>query len=176
MRRNGLWIIPLLLLYAHGSMAEVRVPEDSDKTSRRAENQLSNMLVGSWRLVSWIVHHPDGRIEHFMGENPTGLLIYDRSGNMSVQIMDSFRPNFEAGYSGTNLAELKEIFNGYLAYFGNYTINETEKTVVHHVKGITNPTFYGADLVRYFDLTGDQLVLSVGKDRKNNLVWMRFKE
>lgn len=178
MRRIGLWIIPLLFLYAHGSVAEVQVkePERSAKTSCRAENQVSTKLVGSWRLVSWISHQPDGTIKHTMGENPTGLLIYDRSGNMSVQIMDSFRPDFEMGYSATNLEELKKIFDGYLAYFGTYTIDETQHAVVHHVKAITNPSFYGADLIRYFDLSGDQLVLSLDKDKKNSLTWVRIKD
>lgn len=179
MSKAGLWIVLLLILHAQDVRANehVSVPGQLAQTSAQtADKRANTKLTGSWRLVSWISRQPDGTLKHVMGENPTGLLIYDSSGNMSVQIMDSFRPDFEMGYSATNLEELKKIFDGYLAYFGTYTIDETQHAVVHHVKAITNPSFYGADLIRYFDLSGDQLVLSLDKDKNNSLTWVRIKD
>src|SRR5260221_1333512 len=51
-------------------------------------------LVGTWRLVSIETLRSNGEVIYpFYGKHPEGLLIYDPSGWMSVQIVDqqSFR-------------------------------------------------------------------------------------
>ena len=179
MKRFGLWIIPLMLFYAAGSGGAdtlAKNPENSPPAGSRSESSVNAKLVGSWRLVSWVARQPDGTVKHTMGADPIGFLIYDGFGNMSVQIMDSFRPGFERGYAGTTLEELKSIHDGYLAYFGTYVIDEKQHAVVHRIKAITNPNYYGADLVRYYELSGDRLVLSLDKDKLNSLTWARIKE
>ena len=171
MSRFSFWIISLVLFYAPGSGADTlaKNPENSAQTSNRFESPVSAKLVGSWRLVSWVARQPDGTVKHTMGADPIGFLIYDSFGNMSVQIMDSFRPGFERGYARTTLEELKSVYDGYLAYFGTYVIDEKQHAVVHRIKAITNPNYYGAGLVRYSELSGDRLVLSLGKDKMNSL-------
>jgi len=54
-------------------------------------------LIGTWKLVSVETLRPSGEISHeWMGRNPTGLIIYDPTGHMSVQFMRDPRPTFEA--------------------------------------------------------------------------------
>ncbi len=43
-------------------------------------------LVGTWRLVSCVRWSGD-RVEHPLGEQPVGLLLYTEDGWMSVQLM-----------------------------------------------------------------------------------------
>ena len=44
-------------------------------------------FIGAWRLVAFEEEGPDGELIHPYGKDATGLLIYDPSGRMSVQIM-----------------------------------------------------------------------------------------
>lgn len=132
-------------------------------------------LVGTWELQSWKQHKKDGSTIYPMGETPVGLLIYDKLGNISIQIMDDFRPTFEAGYDQTSLEELKSVYKTYSAMFGRYTIDTAAKTVGIEVRAITNPSYLSSELTRYYDLKGDTLTMSFDKKRTNSTVWKRVK-
>jgi len=80
------------------------------------------------------------------GENPRGVIIYDKSGNMSGQIMPS--PWTE---TDTKLT--------YIAYFGSYKINESEGIVEHQVEGSLNPKMIGINQIRYFSFQDGKMVL-----------------
>lgn len=177
MRMLRLWIIPLLFLSAceNNEKAQARDDKQSKQTSDQSQSRVSTEFVGSWKLISWISNQSDGTVKHNMGENPVGLLMYDKLGNMSVHIMNSFRPIFEMGYAETSIDELKEVYEGYIAYFGKYTVDETERTITHHADGITNPGFVGAKLVRYYELSEDKLVLSTDRNKTSRLTWLRIK-
>ncbi|GMR17855.1 MAG: hypothetical protein BMS9Abin33_0249 [Gammaproteobacteria bacterium] len=132
-------------------------------------------LVGTWELVAWKHRQADGTTKYPMGETPVGLLIYDRLGNVSIQIMDDFRPTFESGYDQTTLEELKSVYKTYAAMFGRYTVDTSTKTIGIQVRAITNPNYLSAELTRYYKLKGDLLTLSLDKKRMNNTVWKRVK-
>src|ERR1700736_748300 len=54
-------------------------------------------LIGAWRLVSIQIIGPNGpMIDPFYNAGPTGVLVYDPSGWMSVQIAGQHRPSMEA--------------------------------------------------------------------------------
>ena len=60
----------------------------------RSESEGANRVVGMWRLVSIV---QEGEQAPNRGPRPTGLIVYDASGQMSVQIMpDRIRPKFAA--------------------------------------------------------------------------------
>lgn len=44
-------------------------------------------FVGAWRLVAFQEEKPDGEVIYPYGKDAAGLLIYDASGRISVQIM-----------------------------------------------------------------------------------------
>ena len=48
-------------------------------------------FIGAWRLVAFEEQTPNGEVVYPYGENAAGLLIYDSSGQMSVQIMKRAR-------------------------------------------------------------------------------------
>lgn len=135
----------------------------------------SARLVGSWKLVSWQTKHTDGSTDYPMGESPAGLLIYDARGNMSLQIMDDFRPAFSQGYEKTTLDELKEVYKTYAAMFGHYSVDPSARTVSIEVQGITNPNYMSSTLTRYYTLKGDTLVMAFDPKGMNSTTWKRIQ-
>src|SRR3989454_12381317 len=61
-----------------------------------AESQSGPSLLGTWRLVSYEARDPEGRVQYPLGENVSGLLVYDGGGNMSAHVMRNDRPFFAA--------------------------------------------------------------------------------
>ena len=118
-------------------------------------------LVGTWRLLSYEARDSEGRVQYPLGERLTGQLIYESGGNMSVQVMTDGRPLFAANDSahGTD-AEVRTAFDGYTAYFGNYTVDAPALTVTHHIRGCSYPNWVGTDQRRHYELNGDRLLLS----------------
>jgi Lipocalin-like domain len=51
-----------------------------------------------------------------------GIIMYDNSGHMSVQIVNSNRPAFPNGRSRATDKEKADAFDSYIAYYGTYTI------------------------------------------------------
>jgi len=54
-----------------------------------------------------------------------------------------------------------QILSGYEAYFGTYTVDETNHTVTHHLEGALTAADVGRNLVRQFQISGDQLTIVV---------------
>ncbi len=108
---------------------------------------MTDLLLGTWRLVSFVGRGADGREANTFGPAPRGYLMYDKGGRMSVHIARSERPVADEG-------------GAYFGYFGSYTVDESAATVTHHVEGSSNSDFAGTDQRRYFTLAGDRLVLS----------------
>lgn len=148
-------------------------------------------FAGMWRLRSFEQLSPNG-VTYPFGKDVSGLIVYDPSGLMSVQLARSPMPRFsnsdsepgdpfkEPVYSGeaagSGLNELERVFDSYLAYFGSYTLNWADQTVTHHVEGSNRPSFVNRKLVRAFDFSGDLLSLSPPAPDPVSvvLVWQRI--
>jgi|SRR4051812_3802603 hypothetical protein len=135
-------------------------------------------VIGAWKLLSIEDRKSSGEVIHWMGDKPTGLIIYDRSGYMSVQFMRDPRPVFSAAYNQATFEEVKNAYEGYFAYFGTYRVDESNGVIIHHLQGSLRPQEVGIDYDRYFQIDGDLLILTMsvpGKDqgRKRTLVWTR---
>ena len=137
-------------------------------------------FVGTWKLVSSEFRRSDGEVTYPMGRNASGMLMYDASGHMSVQIIRPDRPTFASGdqLKGT-LEEIKSAFEGCVAYFGTYEVNEEKGSVTHHVEGSSFPNWVGTDQRRFFEFYGNRLTLSTppapfgGEHVTALLVWER---
>jgi hypothetical protein len=138
------------------------------------------VVVGSWRLVSNDEHRTDGTVLPVWGSHPAGRLVYDAGGRMSIQLMDPRRGRFASAdrLAGTT-DETKQAFDGYLAYFGSYTVDAAAGTVTHHVEGSLFPNLIGSDQRRSFVISGNRLTLTtppiLGGGRRSSyvLVWQR---
>jgi len=118
-------------------------------------------LVGTWRLVSYEARDSKGQIQYPLGEGVSGQLIYDAAGNMSAHVMRNDRPLFAANDSarGTD-AEVRAAFEGYTSYFGTYTIDSKNETVIHRVQCASYPNWIASDQLRYYKFDGSRLSLS----------------
>ena len=97
-------------------------------------------FAGTWRLLECYGSWSDGRVSYPYGENPEGQLIYDGHGSFSGQIVASGRPAFQSGnlLKGTT-EEIKTAFEGYIAYYGSYEVDEANSQVTHQVVGALFP-------------------------------------
>ena len=131
--------------------------------------RLAQKLVGTWRLVSYMDTDPSGRVTYPFGEKPRGYFVYDTTGHLSVQIMRMQSQSvFAAGDDdkGTD-AEVRAAYDGYVAYFGTYRVDETNSIVIHVVEGSLKPSYTGTDQPRPFKLDGDILVIQA-RDKEGN--------
>jgi hypothetical protein len=123
---------------------------------------------------------PDGRL---YGANPQGQVMYGADGHLSVIITRSDLPKFASNnrVAGTP-EENTAIVQGSLAYFGTYSVSETDKTITTHVESSTFPNWNGVDRKTSFSISGDELsthvvsgpLTSVGTGTAY-LVWKRAK-
>lgn len=140
----------------------------------------SDRFVGTWRLLECYGKWSDGRISYPYGDKPEGQLIYDGHGNFSGQIAGSGRPAFETGnlLRGTP-EEIKTAFEGYIAYYGTYEVDESKGQVTHHVQSALFPNWIGDIQTRNFEFEGKKLRLNTQPikgsraDLTNTLLWER---
>ena len=119
---------------------------------------LQKKFLGSWKLIS--MEGPNQRTD----VKRVGIISYDHTGHMSVQIWTGERPGFANGRAKATDREKAAAFESYIAYFGTYKIESENGVVVHHLEGSLGPGQVGNDNIRYFEFKGDRLILSVGND------------
>jgi Lipocalin-like domain len=110
-------------------------------------------LHGAWRYLG---SNTDGKPTPGRGTNPKGIIYYDPSGSMVVQVAPD-KERAKAGAAPTP-DEAQAALAGYIAYFGTYTVDEGARTVTHHRQASVQPGDV-ADLVRGFEFSGDRLIL-----------------
>ena len=84
-------------------------------------------------------------------------------------------------YVGSATRENSQSVNGYDAYFGTYTIDETKHTVTHHLEGALAAADVGKDLVREFQVSSDKLTIivrtnSLKEKQIRTLTWGEYAE
>jgi hypothetical protein len=101
---------------------------------------MNQRFFGAWKLVSFVTTASDGTRSYPMGENPVGIIIWDRSGAFSAQL-------------GTQ--DHADNAN-YVAYFGMLEAPDGETgTLVHHVTGASAPSRLMQDQLRGFRFLGE---------------------
>jgi hypothetical protein len=129
-------------------------------------------FIGAWRLVAFEEVGPDGEVIYPYGQDAAGLLIYDSSGRMSVQIMRRDRaPLSTADWQGLRAEEIKNIIEGFTAFFGSFEVDAANGIVIHRVEGHVLPESVGKVLRREFTFSGDLLILKPSPSRR--VIWER---
>ena len=101
-------------------------------------DELSKKFLGAWRLVS-IEGNPPGRTNVY--DRPTGLIMYDPSGHMSVNIVfKAYRKPFAPYTKGLLTATTEEkaaASDSYAAYYGTFRVDAQAGTVTRrHQEGM----------------------------------------
>ncbi len=140
-----------------------------------------NQFIGAWKLVSSQFRDETGKVIYPYGENAFGLIMYEPGGRMSVHIIRADRPPFASGdlFRGSP-DEIKAALEGYIGYYGTYTIDESEGTIAHHVEGSAFPNWIGGVQKRYYLFEGNRLTLRTppipasGSSLTGILIWERL--
>jgi hypothetical protein len=134
----------------------------------KPNGEVAEKFFGAWRYLGSTV---DGKPVPGRGANPKGIIYYDPSGHMVVQVA----PDKERSKAGTAPTpdEAHAALAGYVAYFGTYSIDEHARTVTHHRQGSVQPGDT-ADLVRGYEFAGDRLILRP-PGTTHEVVWERIK-
>lgn len=141
---------------------------------------LSEVLPGTWELLSRIDATASGgrRPEPSLGEDPIALLIYDRSGHFAAQFMRRDRSAIvpDGASVGRNNSRAQ---GGYDAYFGTYTVDDSNGTVTQRLLGSLSQENVGMVLTRAMEVVADRLVIKLetsapdGSAITRTLTWHR---
>jgi hypothetical protein len=143
------------------------------------QRPLREQLAGAWTLVSWEQANADGSKLQQFGNNPKGVAFFDMAGHYIISVMRSDRANFQidsfAQLAQISAEEAKATALGTITYFGTYSVNETDHAMAIHVEASSFPNWNGTDQDRLFEITQDQLKLTVRPPRGGHVdvLWMR---
>jgi hypothetical protein len=128
---------------------------------------VSRQLIGAWRLVAVEYSGPGGTTDDpYYQPGSSGILIYDPSGWMSVQITAPNRRTFEAptvrtpSARGENALLKAEAFDTYYSYYGTWDYDAANSAVTHHVKSSVIPAETGLDYTQTVALEGARLIFT----------------
>jgi hypothetical protein len=139
--------------------------------------QGNNPFVGTWKLISIETRGPDGAIapgpNPVGGVNPTGTVMYDAAGHVSLQIMPSGRPASLNILQPLSPEQAKEALFGYIAYYGTYTLDQRARVMHIHFDGSLNPSMVGTNGERYYEFNGNRMKFRAGAN--TTLSWERVR-
>jgi hypothetical protein len=175
----------LIVLFIGGCVDKGAGP--GEKNADTAEGRIKSMnrevmpnLAGTWKLISFHSKDSSGQTTYSFGKDAQGRLIYEANGRMAVQLMNPSRPRFASDDpTVTSEAEVRAAFDGYTAYYGTYSVNPEEQTIVHHIEAALLPNWVGTDQQRHFEFDGKYLTLKGplllgGVQWVVSLVWERL--
>ena len=162
-------IIRLVLVAAVGSAISFSVSAAS----------LTDQLVGVWSLASTVNKRPDGSTYEAFGGGTRGLLMFDRDGHFSLQLMGDARRKFASNnrLEGSP-EENKGVAQGSLAYFGTYAASDADHVLTLKVDRSSYPNWDDTDQKRQISLTSDELKwtnLASSGGGTAELIWRRAK-
>jgi hypothetical protein len=147
------------------------------------------VIIGAWRLVGIDYSGPNGALtDPVFGPDPQGIIIYDQSGWMSVQIVTANRPAIGRPATRTSRvvtpddAKLAAVaFDTYYAYFGTWDYNADTSVITHHLSSSLLPYETGLEYRREVTFDGVHLKLiarsqETGEERHRTLVWTRLSD
>lgn len=162
-------LVVALLMFATLSPVEVAAQGKGAGAAR------PNPFVGAWKLVSIERRNPDGSaipgVNPVGGVNPTGLVMYDASGHMSLQIMPGGRPPSINTLQPMTPDQEHAALSNFVSYYGTYSIDEAKKTLNLHFDGAINPSMVGTNGTRLYEFTGNRMIFHAGN---NILTWERI--
>ena len=136
-----------------------------------ADDAVRTQLAGEWTLVKTDVFGDNGQVRP--GNYDVGRIHYGER-EMSAHLKRSGRVKEAPATEAARAAA----YQGYIGYFGPYTVDAARKIVVHHVVGSSLPHWLGSEQVRYYSFTaGGLLTLSLksGDRVTQTLTWKRTK-
>jgi lipocalin-like protein len=140
-------------------LALLLVPLTGDAVAQ--QKTLKEQLVGTWLMATNITISPDGSRADTYGPNAQGIAIFDSSGRFTLVTTRADLPNFASNNRGTGTAdENRAVVRGSLAYFGRYSVNETDKSYTVQIEASIFPNWVGTAQTRTISMSGDEFTLT----------------
>ncbi len=146
------------------------------------EVALRASLLGAWELRSWESVGEDGSIDHPMGVDPQGIVVYTADGTMMTTIGRRDRAPIAGGdmLAGPD-DQRAAAFSSFISYAARFRIDGGD--VLHEVRMSQFPNWVGTTQRRHVQLSADGagLVLSSdpfllrGRTTRQVLAWSRIE-
>ena len=109
---------------------------------------MSNELVGTWRLETWMIQEANRIVWHPLGRGGTGVMVITADGWLSAHL---------APEESVPVAPNQRV--AYLGYAGRYYYGLVDSLLVTRVEISSVPEWVGNEQARDVELTGASLVL-----------------
>ena len=148
-------------------------------SGQQAGAQARNPFVGTWKLISIESRAADGSVpagpNPVGGEHPTGMVMYDAEGHVSLQIMPGGRPSSLNTLQPLTPDQARTALLGYVAYYGTYTLDQQARVMHIHFDGAINPSMVGTNGDRYYEFNGNRMTFRAGTTSTTRLTWERVR-
>lgn len=164
-------------------------PGEAGRHDGTRSEGVRRQLIGAWRLASIEFRGPHGEtLDPYYQAGSSGILIYDSSGWMSVQITAPDRRKWDAPAvriprpAREDDAALKaEAFDTYYSYFGTWDYDADTSVVTHHVKSSIIPAEMDLDYAQTITWEGGRLIFTVrsggpGMQTVRRKIWVRLPD
>jgi hypothetical protein len=143
------------------------------------KKSLKEQIVGTWIYASSSVT----RAESSKADRPNlkGMMIYTSDGHFTFVNMRADLPKLAANHRARATAEeARAVVAGSIAYYGTYSVNESDKVITLKIDGSTFANMIGGEEQKRMitSLTADELKLTNPKapaGEKVEFVWKRAK-
>lgn len=108
------------------------------------QKSLKDQLVGTWMLAAVTAQRADGSKAEPFGADPKGIIIFTADGYFSLLQSRPDLPKIAANdRAKATPEEATAVVAGSIAYYGTYSINETEKTIAVKIEQSTYANLMG---------------------------------
>ena len=118
------------------------------------------------------------RQDHY--KNRQGFILYDGIEGMGVHHVTEHYQDYKFEGNGLDSLTHKDLrhFADNFVYFGSYKVNESEKTIEHHIESANFQRMWGTIAKRKYEFEGDTLTLYPLRDRypKTRLKWVKVNQ
>ena len=123
---------------------------------------LASKIPGIWMLKSREDVDGEGQIliDPFFGPDPIGILCFGPS-HFAAQFMKRDRSDEENVPQRAQAENNTAAVNGYDAYFGTYSVDETAGTLATHLEGSITPVNIGKTYIREVRVVGNELIIQL---------------
>ena len=123
---------------------------------------LSAAILGIWKLKSRedVDAAQQVHIDPFLGRNPVGILCFGPT-HFAAQFMKRERSGQDSALGRVQAKNNTIGVNGYDAYFGTYSVDETAGTLTTHLEGSISPANVGDTYVRDVRVLGNELIIQL---------------
>jgi hypothetical protein len=156
----------------------------SATASLAQQKSLKEQLVGTWTLVSSDQVRSDGSKVQQFGANPKGINVFEEDGHFflmiassgSLMVASADNPKIVSIDPKTNFEEFGGLNVESIAYYGTYTVNETEEVAILHIDASTFPNQVGTDQKRTItSLTAAELNYNIPAAMSGGLIHQAWK-